>query len=233
MPMGQETAPETHPHAGHRDRLRKRLLSTPPEAFPDYELLELLLFYVRPRQDTKPLAKSLLSHYGSVSRIFHAPAEQLSQFPGMGEPSAIFFRAIKEIAIRLAKADVWQHEVLDSWEKLLAYCRIKNAYEPVEVFRVLHLNRKHQLIGDIMQQSGTIDHATVYPREVVKEALSLGASALILLHNHPSGDPTPSAADIDVTLRIASTAKPLGITVLDHIIITPSSHTSLKALGLF
>lgn len=224
-----ETAPHYH---GHRTRLRERFTAADGVALPDYELLELLLFSVYPRRDIKPLAKALLATFNGLAGVFHASHAELKAVDGVGETAAIFIRAMKEVAIRLTRAEVMNRDVFNSWEKVLSYFRLQCGYEKVEQFRILFLDKKNHLIADEVQQKGTVDHASVYPREVVKRALDVGASALILLHNHPSGDPSPSSADIDVTLRIADAARPLGIQIHDHIVITRSSHCSLKAMGL-
>ena len=222
---------EAH-YQGHRQRLRERFSQTSGSTFQDYELLELLLFSAFPRKDVKPLAKTLMDTFGSFSGIFHASAHDLLQVPGMGEGAVVFLKALKETAVRLSHALVDKRDLFDSWERVVEYCRLKCGYEPVEQFRVLFMDKKNHLLLDEAQQRGTVDHAAVYPREVLKRALEVGASALILLHNHPSGDASPSAADIDVTLKVMEAARPLGIKIHDHLIITRSSYSSLKSLGL-
>lgn len=221
------------PHyLGHRARVRERVLLGRTDTLADYEVLELLLFYLFPRKDTKLLAKKLIDSFGSLPKVLHGTPEKLREIEGVGEQAVVFFKSLKEAAIRMSREDVMHHNVLDSWEKVIAYCRIQNGYEETEHFRILFLNHKNVLIADEVQQKGTIDHASVYPREVIRRTLGLGATGMILVHNHPSGDPTPSAADVEVTERLADAGRPLGIQVFDHIIITPSSYTSLKTLGL-
>lgn len=219
-------------YLGHRQRVRHRILTTATPGLADYELLEVLLFSLFPRQDTKPLAKRLLVAFGSLQQLFQASEEELRQVEGVGEGVICFLKTVREIAARLARAEIREREIFSCWEKVLDYCRLQGGYEKIESFRVLFLNKRNQLLADEELQTGTIDHATIYPRELVKRALSLGASGLILLHNHPSGDPTPSRADVEVTKRIMEIAKPLGILVFDHIVITPKSHASLKNMGL-
>ncbi|MBN9564847.1 MAG: DNA repair protein RadC [Alphaproteobacteria bacterium] len=221
------------PHyEGHRGRLRERFQATGGVALQDYELLEMLLFTVYPRRDVKPLAKSLIQKFGSFAGVFHAPMDTLMECPGIGLTAAAFLKGIKETAIRLSRSEIIQRNAFESWQQIIDYCRLQCGYEMVEQFRVLFLDKRNNLIADEQQQKGTVDHASVYPREIVKRALEIGATGLILLHNHPSGDPTPSASDIDMTLKVVDAARPLGIIVHDHIILTRSSHASLKTLGL-
>ena len=232
-PFPKTESPQEKAHyEGHRQRLRDRFSQTDGTAFADYELLELLLFSLYPRRDVKPLAKTLLSTFGNFSGVFHAKPQDLMAIPGVGESAVVFLKALKETAIRLSRVHVMERDIFDCWDAVIDYCRLQSGHEPVEQFRILFLNKKNHLIADEAQHKGTVDHAAVYPREVVKRALEVGASAMILLHNHPSGDPTPSAADIDVTLRIMEAARPLSITVHDHLIMTHSNYSSLKALGL-
>ncbi len=232
QPLLKMTSEERPHYEGHRQRLRERFAQSNGVTFQEYELLELLLFSAFPRKDVKPLAKTLLATFGSFSGIFHASERDLNEVSGMGEAAVIFLKAIKETAVRLSQANLVKRDIFDSWESVLEYCRLKCGHEPVEQFRVLYMDKKNHLIVDEAQQRGTVDHAAVYPREVVKRALEVGASALILLHNHPSGDPSPSPADIDVTLKVMEAARPLGIKIHDHLIITRSSYSSLKSLGL-
>ncbi|MBI1262781.1 MAG: DNA repair protein RadC [Rhizobiales bacterium] len=223
---------DARPHyAGHRERLRARFLNA-PDALPDYELLELLLFRAVPRRDVKPLAKSLIAHFGGFSEVLNAEPARLKEVDGVSDGIITEFRIAREAGLRLARANVMRKEVLGSWDALLAYCAASMAHNTTEQFRILFLDRKNVLIADEIQQKGTVDHTPVYPREVVKRALELNASALILVHNHPSGDPTPSQADVEMTQRIAETAKPLGITLHDHLIIGKGRHTSFKSVGL-
>lgn len=218
-------------HLGHRDRLRQRFKSA-PDALADYELLELLLFRVIPRADTKPVAKALLNRFGSLAEVLGASENLLSELPGVGPSVALDLKIIEAIAKRSALSKVMKREVLSSWSKVIAYCTAAMAYESREQFRVLFLDKKNHLIADEVQQTGTVDHTPVYPREVVRRALELSATAIILVHNHPSGDPTPSRADIDMTHMLIQAAKVLGITVLDHVIIGKEGHASMRGLKL-
>jgi DNA repair protein RadC len=220
-------------HSGHRDRLRQRFLAGGSEALPDYELLELLLFMSVPRRDTKLLAKELLNAFGgSFAELIAAPPERLREVGGLTENSVIALKVVEAAAQRLARGRVMGRPAISSWDALLDYCSARMARAPIEEFRVLYLDRKNMLIADEAQSRGTVDHAPVYPREVVKRALELGASALILVHNHPSGDPTPSRSDIAMTREIVAAAKSLQIEVHDHLVIGRGNHTSFKALGL-
>lgn len=216
---------------GHRERLRKRF-SASPAAVPDYELLELILFRTIPQKDVKPLAKDLLEHFGGLGAVIHADYAQLKDFKDFGPSAYSDFEVIRETTARLTQAKVMKREVISSWSALLDYCFATMAHNTIEQFRILFLDRQNVLITDEVQQTGTIDHTPVYPREVVKRALALNASALILVHNHPSGDPTPSRDDIVMTQQIIDTAKPLGIAVHDHLVIGKGKHASFKSLGL-
>ena len=218
-------------HAGHRDRLRERFLLG-ADTLPDYEMLELVLFAAIPRRDVKPLAKQMIAHFGSFAEVIAAPRERLLEVEGIGENVAVQLKVIEAAALRLSKARLIGRPALSSWQALLDYCTAAMARSIREEFRVLFLDRKNVLIADEVQSAGTIDHTPVYPREIVKRALELNASALILVHNHPSGDPTPSRADIEMTRSIAAAAKPLGIAVHDHVIVGRSGHASFKSLGL-
>jgi DNA repair protein RadC len=225
--------PETAAHYhGHRDRLRNRFRENGDTALADYELLELILFRLIPRRDTKPVAKALLDRFGTLAAVFGAPLPLLIEINGIGESVATDLRLIGAVAHRTLKSGIRNKTVLGSWSAVIEYCHAAMAHEVTEQFRILFLDKRNQLIADEIQQRGTIDHTPVYPREVVKRALELSATALILVHNHPSGDPTPSRADIDMTHLIISTAKPLGIAVHDHIIIGKDGHASLKGLRL-
>ena len=226
-----KTKAKPKPHySGHRDRLRDRFKDNGAKALADYELLELILFRAIPRKDTKPIAKALLAKFGTVAEVLSAPIERLKEVKGIGQSVAVDLKIIQAAGQRLAKDQIMERPVLSSWSELLEYCHSAMAYEKKEQFRLLFLDKKNQLIADEVQQVGTIDHTPAYPREVVKRALELSATAVILLHNHPSGDPTPSQADILMTQKIAEAATPMGIAVHDHIIIGKSGHTSLKAL---
>jgi DNA repair protein RadC len=221
------------PHfLGHRERLKSRFREIGPEALRDYELLELLLFQVIPRRDTKPIAKALLNRFGSFSEVLAAPEALLMEVDGVGEAVAHHLKLMQAVASRFAKDTVKERPLLGSWAAVIDYCRAAMAYERVEQFRILFLDKKNVLIADEIQGSGTVDHTPVYPREVVKRALELSSTAMVLVHNHPSGDPTPSRADIEMTRQLIETAKPLGIAVHDHIIVGKSGHASLKGLKL-
>lgn len=223
---------DTPHYHGHRERLRQRFLEHGPAGLQDYELLELLLFPALPRRDVKPLAKDLLRHFGSFWGVVTAPPARLRQAFDLTDGVIVALTVVGAAALRMARQQVLDKPVLASWQALLDYCQGAMAGEMNEQFRLLFLDRRNILIADEVQQRGTIDHTPVYPREVIKRALELGASALILVHNHPSGDPTPSRADIDMTRHIAGIAKPLGIMVHDHIIIGRNGCVSLKAQGV-
>lgn len=217
---------------GHRDRLRQRFRDGGDRALADYELLELLLFRLIPRRDTKPIAKALLTRFGSLPEVLGAPVQLLTEVKGVGDSVANDLKLVASMAHRMLKGELRGRKVLASWSSVIEYCRAAMAFEAREQFRVLFLDKKNALIADEVQQTGTVDHTPVYPREVVKRALELSATAIILVHNHPSGDPTPSRADIEMTKLIIDTARPLGITVHDHIIIGKDGHASLKGLKL-
>ena len=222
------------PHyLGHRERLRQRFREGGEDAFPDYELLELILFAI-PRIDTKPLAKRMLEAFdGDLEELLSAPRERLKQIEGVGDVVVDQLKIVRAAANRLLRQKAKKADVtLSSWRALIDYCMAQMAREQTEQFRILFLDRKNKLLRDEVQGRGTVDHTPVYPREVVKRALELGASAVILVHNHPSGDPTPSASDVDMTKQIIDAAKTLDITVHDHLIIGRSGHASLKQLGL-
>ena len=227
---GRKTQVNPH-HAGHRERLRARF-NAAPDALPDYELLELILFRTIPQRDVKPLAKDLIALFGGLSEVLNAAPDRLREVKGVSDATITDFRIVREAGLRLSQAKVLKREVISSWSALLDYCSASMAHHPIEQFRILFLDRQNVLIADEVQQTGTIDHTPVYPREVVKRALTLNASSMILVHNHPSGDPTPSSADIEMTKRIVETAKPLGIQVHDHLVIGKGRHASFKSLGL-
>jgi DNA repair protein RadC len=232
--MGEaEQNSEAKPHyLGHRQRLRERMLAGGTEALPDYELLEFLLFHAKPRGDLKPLAKDLLARFGNLGAVLSASTESLLAVPGMGEASVATLKAVREAGLRLIRAEVRERPVISSWRRLLDYCTATAGFAEVEEFHVLFLDRKNGLIADERQQRGTIDHTPVYPREVVKRALELGASAIIMLHNHPSGDPTPSKADIEMTREVQKAAAALGLTLHDHVVLGRGRHASFRTLGL-
>ena len=231
MPQAEEKAP-AHGATGHRERLRKRLLEGGAEALADYEVLEYLLFAANPRGDTKPLAKALLERFGNLNAVLNAEPGALRQVKGMGETGAAALKAVALAARRMARGEVQQKPVLGSWQALLDYLTIDMAHLTVERVRVLYLDTRNRLIMDHHLGDGSIDEAAIHPREVVKRALDLGASALILVHNHPSGNPEPSRADIQITQRIAEAGRHLGITVHDHVIVGHEGHVSLRAKGL-
>ncbi|WP_306004845.1 RadC family protein [Aquicoccus porphyridii] len=218
--------------ADHRRRLRARFLSGGAQALPDYEMLELVLFRAIPRQDVKPLAHKLLETFGDFNRVLAAPPARLAQVKGVGEAVICELKIVEAAAQRLARSRVMQRHVVSSWDVLLDYCHTTMAHRDTEQFRVLYLDRKNVLIADEEQARGTVDHVPVYPREVVKRALELNASALILVHNHPSGDPTPSAEDIAMTGQVEAAAQALGLALHDHLIIGKSAELSFRAEGL-
>lgn len=219
-------------HVGHRSRLRERFLKGGASAVADYELLEMVLYAASPRMDTKPLAKKLLAHFGSFAKLAHATPLELAKIDGMGDAAVAAIKAIHASAERLLREEASQGPVIQSWTALLDYCRVSMGHKKIEEFRVLFLNHKHALIADEVQQTGTVNHAPVYPREVVKRALDLNASAIILAHNHPGGDPTPSKEDIEITKQIVAAALSLGLLIHDHLIIAGNKHYSFKSNGL-
>jgi len=231
MPKGEKITPEIS-HDGHRDRLRGRFIRSGTGVLEDYELLELALFSAIPRRDVKPLAKQLLVRFGSMGGVLGATVDDLQTVKGISENTAVFIKTIHALQLRTLSEEIKEKPILTSWQKLIDYCHAAIAHEKREHFRVLFLNKKNQLIADEVQQVGTIDHVPVYPREVVKHALDLGATAMILVHNHPSGDPTPSDGDITMTRELVKAAKAMDVMVHDHIIIGKSGHTSFKAMGL-
>lgn len=218
--------------ADHRARLRDRFMQGGAGAMPDYELLELILFRAVPRQDMKPVARRLLDRFGDFNRVLSADPTQLAQVEGVGPAVVTELKIVEAAAQRLARSRVINRPVLTSWDALLDYCHTTMAHGAIEQFRVLYLDRKNVLIADDEQARGTVDHVPVYPREIVRRALDLNASAMILVHNHPSGDPTPSAADIDMTRQIVAAAGTMGITVHDHLIIGKSRELSFRSTGL-
>lgn len=219
-------------HAGHRDRLRSRFIKTGAESLQDYELLELLLFYAIPRRDVKVIAKEMLRSLGSVQRVLAADISDLTKFKGITENSAVLLKNVYALSELMLKEEVKGKPIISSWDKLLDYCHVAMAYEKKEQFRILYLNKKNELIADEVQQVGTVDHTPVYPREIVKGALDKGATAVILVHNHPSGDSMPSNSDIEMTKDIVKAASSMGIVVHDHLIISKEGTTSFKSLGL-
>ena len=237
-----EQPPKSKPHhAGHRERLRERARTAGLHHLPDYELLELFLFRSQPQGDVKPVAKALLTRFGSLAAVLAASVEDLmtvkaedsrGRAKGVGAETALDLAALHEVSRRVAKEEANRRTVISSWTALLAYVRLSLQHEPREQFRVLYLDKKNQLILDEIQNRGTVDHAPVYPREVVRRALELSASAMIIVHNHPSGDPTPSRADIDMTKQVIEAARALSLTVHDHLIVGREGVASFKQLGL-
>jgi DNA repair protein RadC len=230
-----EPAPQAPPdYLGHRQRVRDRFMRAGSDGLEDYELLELILQLALPRRDTKGIAKALLRDFGSFSGVFSASPARLTQIKGIGANTAVYLKLFQAAAVRFSREGIdFSKPVLSAWSELIDYCHRQMAFQTIEQFRILFLDKKNRLIADEVQQTGTIDHTPVYPREVIKRALELNATALILVHNHPSGDPAPSSADVRMTREIAEIAKPLGITLHDHIIIGKSGHASMRGLKLF
>lgn len=230
--MDDNSKPESEPHyKGHRARLRARFLNGGRESLANYELLELILFMAIPQRDVKPLAKSLLNRFGSLGALLHAPHSELDEF-GLSENSIATLKVIEAAAFDLLKSDIMQKPVLNSWSALMDYLKATMEHDRKEHFRVLFLNKKNELIEDEIQHSGTVDHTQAYPREIMKRALELSSTAIILVHNHPSGDPKPSPADITMTKQIIDSGKPFSIVIHDHIIVSKNGTTSMKQLGL-
>ncbi len=217
---------------GHRQRLRNRFTRAGAAALEDYELLELVLFRSIPQRDVKGLAKEMIARFGSLAEVLGAPMARLMEIDGIGESTATDLKIVESAGQALAKGAVSKRTVLGSWSSVIDYCRASMAFSQVEQFRILFLDKRNSLIADEVQQTGTVDHTPVYPREVLKRALEVSASAIILVHNHPSGDPTPSQADIRMTREIADIGRPLGVLVHDHIIVGRNGHASLKGLKL-
>ncbi len=232
-PLVAKKPKTSSPHYhGHRERLKQRLLESDGEALADYELLEAILFNALPRRDTKPIAKELLQRFGSFAEVLNASEGELRKIKWIKDGAIGEFALIKAATRRLLKTAVIERPILTSWAKVLDHCRAAMAFEPREQFRILFLDKRNRLILDEVQQTGTIDHTPVYVREICRRALEVNATALILAHNHPSGDPTPSRGDIEMTREIVKVAKGLGISVHDHIIIAKEGHASFKGLGL-
>jgi DNA repair protein RadC len=225
----EEAAPHYH---GHRERLRARFRDAGSDAVSDYELMELVLFRALPRRDLKPLAKKLIERFGSFAEAIAAPPARLAEMEGLGEAAITEMKIVEAAAQRITRGELKRRKVLSSWSAVIDYCRAAMAFSDTEQFRILFLDKRNQLIADELQQKGTVDHTPVYPREVVKRALELSATAIILVHNHPSGDPTPSRADIQMTQEIIEISRPLGIAVHDHIIVGKDGHASFKGLKL-
>jgi DNA repair protein RadC len=225
-----EAGPAAH-HLGHRERLRARAAQA-VGALPDYEVLELLLFRSLPQGDVKPLAKALIERFGGLAGVLSARPEDLRRVKGVGPAVALDLKLLHEATLRIGRGEVKKRPIISSWSALLAYAKAALAHEPREQFRVLFLDKKNQLIADEVMNEGTVDHAPVYPREVARRALELAASAVILVHNHPSGDPTPSAADVDMTRQVVEAVRVLKISVHDHLVVGREGVASFKALGL-
>lgn len=233
LPSGEAGPAEAEPHyLGHRDRLRARFAHGGADALPDYELLELALFRAIPRRDVKPLAKALIRRFGSFAEVISAEPARLAEIDGIGAGVIADLKLIEAAGHRLARGAIAGRPLLSSWSAVLEYCRATMAFAAREQFRVLFLDRRNHLIADEVQGRGTVDHTPVYPREVARRALELSATAIILAHNHPSGDPTPSAADIRMTREIVGVLDPLGILVHDHVILGRDGHASFKGLKL-
>jgi len=231
-PAAPQTGEDEKPHYhGHRERLRKRFIEAGASAFPDYELLELVLFAI-PRIDVKPLAKELIKRFGSFAEAIAAEPHRLKEVDGMTDGAIAAFKVVEAAAQRFARGAINKRRPMGSWSEVVDYCRTQMAFGNREAFRVLFLDKKNGLIADEEQGLGTVDHTPVYPREVIRRALELSATAIVLVHNHPSGDPTPSSQDVKMTLEIMAIAKPLGVTVHDHIIVGRDGHASLKGLRL-
>lgn len=231
QPLKKDDPKKPH-YMGHRQRLRDRFVQGGPNALQDYELLELLLFMAIPRRDVKELAKALLSHFKSLPELMAASHHELQQVKGISENTATAIKTVSALAERTMKQELMQKPILNNWTRLMDYCHMTMAHEKKEHFRILFLNKKNELIADEIQGSGTVDHTPAYPREIMKRSLELGATALILMHNHPSGDPKPSKADIEMTNAIIQAAEPFDITIHDHIIIARSGYTSFRNEGL-
>ena len=227
--VGETAAPH---YAGHRERLRERAQAGGLTALPDYEVLELYLFRSARMGDVKPKAKALLARFGSLGAVLSASLPELMSVAGIGEVAALDLKLVHEMALRMGREPAARRTVISSWSALLSYVRVALQHEAREQVRVLYLDRKNQLIADEVTNHGTVDHAPVYPREIVRRALELSASSLILVHNHPSGDPTPSKADVEITQAVVAAGKPLGVSVHDHLVVGREGVVSFKAKGL-
>ena len=230
--MTLEILKEKDHREGHRQRLKERFRLGGADTMPDYELLEMLLFRSIPRRDTKKLAKDLIARFGTFAEVIAAPPTRLMEVSGVGESTVTDLKLVAASAQRLTRIEVMNKPVLSSWSAILDYCRAGMAFEMQEQFRILFLDKSNTLIAAEVQQRGTVDHTPVYPREIVKRALELSSTAIILVHNHPSGDPAPSNADVKMTAQIIEIARPLGIIVHDHVIIGRKGHFSFKGKGL-
>ncbi len=232
-PTGLSDSSDNKPHYwGHRQRLRERFLYSGPDALTDYELLELLLFHSIPRIDVKPLAKELIERFGGFAGVLAAEPERLAEFERVGQSTVVHLKAVQAAAFKLMQSEIAGETVLTSWSKLVTYLKASLGHEKKERFRIIFLNTRNAIIADEVQQEGTVNHTPVYPREVIKRALELGATALIMVHNHPSGDSKPSAADIQMTHEVAEAGERLGIVLHDHVVVSKNGHTSFKDSGL-
>ncbi len=229
--MTSETGVRTPHYVGHRQRLKERFLKGGPDALADYELLELVLFLALPRRDVKPLAKALLDRFGSFAEVVAAEPARLAEVPGCGDTVAVALRTVHAAALQMMREQVLDQPVVGNWKQLERYLRAAMGREKTEQFRILYLNHKNRLIRDEVQQRGTVDHTPVYPREVVRRALELGATALIMVHNHPSGDPKPSQADIAMTREVQEAGARLGIVLHDHVVVAGGGSLSFRAMG--
>ena len=232
FPGFEEKLVKSNDLAGHRERLRERFRLTGETALPDYELLELLLFSALPRRDTKKVAKELLARFGTFSAVLGAPRARLKEISGIGDVAVDTLHAVHAATIRTNREDIKDRPLLDSWSKVIAHVQNAMGHLTIEQFRILFLDKKNGLIADEVQQQGTVDHTPVYPREVIRRALELQSTALVLVHNHPSGNPTPSRADIQMTRQLIDIAKPLGIEIHDHIIVARGAHVSFRGMQL-
>lgn len=231
---GKKTLRKQNPHHhGHRERLRKRYLRSGFASFSDYELLELLLCFAIPRVDVKPLAKKTIEQFGGLSKVLAAPPSKLSQFKGIGEAASVLINLVQALGLRQQIRDIEKKPILNQYQKVVKYCTDSMGHETTEQLRILYLNKKNMLLADEIQHRGTVDHTPFYPREIIKMAIEMGATALIIVHNHPSGDPTPSPQDIDMTRNLAKACSIMNITLHDHLIIARDSHVSMKSLQLF
>ena len=232
-PAPKTDAKKKKPHyAGHRERLRERFINGGADSMPDYELLELILFMAIPRRDVKPIAKTLIDRFKNLNGVLNASVSELSGVSGISDTTAITLKAVHAAGLRLLQQNMMGRPVLNSWQRLLEYCQAAMANDTKESFRLIFLNKKNEVIADEVQGSGTVDHTPAYPREIMKRALELGATALILVHNHPSGDPTPSNADVEMTRQIVAAGKPFDITIHDHLIVSRNGTSSFKTMGL-
>lgn len=232
LPPEVRPVPLSVDHKGHRGRLRARLLSAGPESLADHELIEMTLFLALPRRDTKPIARALLARFGSYANAVSAPVADLLTVEGLSEAGVSALKLVQAASQRLAKAEVLHRPVLDNWDKLMAYLQVVLGREKTEQFRVLYLDNRNRLLADIPQSKGTVNHTPVYPREVIKRALELHAVALLLVHNHPSGDPSPSEEDISMTKAIKRAANALSLVLHDHVIVGNGRSFSMRKAGL-